>query len=91
MEAANALTSLAKKEEPKEVVDSESQSVKNDAEKPKDEAASSSSPSEEAKSETKATSSQSAPVKRFIPEHKKPDAALTFPEKVSLLVVVNFS
>ena len=25
------------------------------------------------------------PAKRFIPDHKKPDAALTFPEKVSLI------
>lgn len=28
---------------------------------------------------------ESSPTKRYIPEHKKPDAALTFPEKVSLL------
>jgi hypothetical protein len=26
---------------------------------------------------------EGTPAKRYIPEHKKPDAALTFPEKVS--------
>ena len=31
------------------------------------------------------TSIASESGKRFIPEHKKPDAALTFPEKVSFL------
>ena len=29
-----------------------------------------------------AEKSSAEPSKRFIPEHKKPDAALTFPEKV---------
>jgi hypothetical protein len=33
-------------------------------------------------STTKADSNTEADVKRFLPEHKKPDAARTFPEKV---------
>ena len=32
-----------------------------------------------------AQKSEATPTKRYIPEHKKPDAALTFPEKVCLL------
>ena len=31
---------------------------------------------------TETTLEKPQPPKRFIPEHKKPDAALTFPEKV---------
>ena len=33
---------------------------------------------------TSTTLEKSEPTKRFIPEHKKPDAALTFPEKVRI-------
>mmetsp|Transcript_50132 Transcript_50132/g.76231 ORF Transcript_50132/g.76231 Transcript_50132/m.76231 type:complete len:298 (+) Transcript_50132:122-1015(+) len=36
--------------------------------------------------ETSGSSTSSEPSKRFIPEHKKPDAALTFPEKMMSLM-----
>jgi hypothetical protein len=42
-----------------------------------------------ANSGTAATSTESANAKRYLPEHKKPDAAPTFPEKVSMKVVLS--
>ena len=67
MDAVTALTSLGD-EDSTASGENPAQEEKDDANKPKAD----DDDSESAKSESK----------RFIPEHKKPDAALTFPEKV---------
>ena len=77
MEAANALTNL-KKEEEKPAVKETTETPKEE-EKPKEE--------EERRVESATTEASS---KRFIPDHKKPDAALTFPEKVCFPAYVGF-
>ena len=71
MEAASALSALGDEDSPSPTPISTPQKISN-----------SSNPSSEAASPTKAAEEKS-PSKRFIPSHKKPDAALTFPEKVS--------
>lgn len=71
MEAASALSALGDDDSPSPTPISTPQKM-----------ASSSNPTSEAASTTKEAEEKS-PSKRFIPSHKKPDAALTFPEKVS--------
>ena len=67
MEAASALTALGDEE-------SESRSSSPDQEREGE-------PSEQ-KQEESSTKKTKGDEKRFLPDHKKPDAALTFPEKV---------
>jgi hypothetical protein len=67
MEAASALTALVNEES------SEAQAPA---------AAPEAKKKEETADEAAARAEEEEDEKRFIPEHKKPDAALTFPEKV---------
>lgn len=73
MEAASALTTLGGEQEKETTI-----TTKKD-EKPED--------TEEKKVESDEAMAKASSAKRFIPEHKKPDAALTFPEKVCNLYV----
>jgi hypothetical protein len=76
MEAASALTSLVQEETGSSSLRSPKRED-NITVTPKEQTPSSNADSDESKEE------EDEPSKRFIPEHKKPDAALTFPEKVS--------
>jgi len=79
MEAASALTTLGEKES--ENGESTPSSPKTE---PKETSAENSASETAATKEEKSKNSAESP-KRFLPDHKKPDAALTFPEKVRIL------
>jgi hypothetical protein len=76
MEAASALTALNNEEASSEQGNT---STPLSTEKTTDEA-----PEDHDEEEEEDEDGSSSQKKRFIPEHKKPDAALTFPEKVRL-------
>jgi hypothetical protein len=75
MEAASALTALA---------DEESENGEDAPSSPKI------TPEESPDTTAEAESPKDENSKRFLPDHKKPDAALTFPEKVSYLLCCCF-
>jgi hypothetical protein len=77
VEAASALTSLVQEETGSSSLPSPTRED-NNTKTPKEESPAGNADSDESKDEE-----EDEPSKRFIPEHKKPDAALTFPEKVS--------
>ena len=73
MEAASALTALGDEES---ASDSRASSPANTANKQQGE-----------ENSKKNNTTKSKDEKRFLPDHKKPDAALTFPEKVSFVAL----
>ena len=68
MEAASALTTLGGEQEKETTITPKKEESSED--------------NEEKKVESDEAMAKTSSAKRFIPEHKKPDAALTFPEKV---------
>jgi hypothetical protein len=82
MEAASALTSLG--DEESETGSRPSSPTCKNEEEPKESATKETVVNEEDATEGKQGETKETSAKRFLPEHKKPDAAPTFPEKVSI-------
>jgi hypothetical protein len=81
MEAASLLTSLGGENEAEEK-DPESGS-NGEATSPKTEPQGATEPEQKLTAEESEADDDGPDSKRYLPDHKKPDAALTFPEKVS--------
>lgn len=79
MEAASALTALGDEESDSSRPTSPRRDPKEAAEQPQSETIDGSSPTEKKITDEEVASNN---AQRFLPEHKKPDAAPTFPEKV---------
>jgi hypothetical protein len=82
MEAASALTSLG--DEESETGSRSCSPTSKKEEEPKEAATEEVVKKEEITTEQKQGETKETSAKRFLPEHKKPDAAPTFPEKVSI-------